>query len=35
VEIRMQLTFWELMVNTWFVMAVLAGVSWLVTRRLR
>lgn len=33
--IRMELTFWELMVNTWFVMAVLVTASWLITRRLR
>jgi len=33
--VRLQLSFWELMVNTWFVMAVLVGASWLITRRLR
>lgn len=33
--IRLQLTFWETMVNTWFIMLVLVGVSWAVTRRLR
>ena len=34
-EIRLQLTFWELMVNTWFVMAVLVVGAWLIGRRLR
>lgn len=31
----LELSWWELMINTWLVMAVLALCSWLVTRRLR
>lgn len=34
-EVKLQLSFWELMINTWFVMAFLAGGALLITRRMR
>lgn len=34
-DIRLQLDFWELMINTWFVMLVLVGASVWITRRMR
>lgn len=34
-DVTLQLTFWELMINTWFVMAFLVGGAWFITRRMR
>lgn len=33
--IRLQLEFWETMINTWFVMSLLVVGAWFITRRLR
>jgi len=34
-DLKLQLTFWETMVNTWIVMAVLVFGAWLIGRRMR